>query len=69
MPKTAKSVSAIAVSNKYTSKILGQDVNKRPLFGLLTETLGLTAKELQLGLHLRQQVKVLNVHSSYHVGS
>jgi len=37
--KTSKIVDIIANSNKYTSKILGQNASIRPLFGTLTETL------------------------------
>ena len=33
-PKTSKIVGVIAVSNEYTSKILGQNVSIRPIFGL-----------------------------------
>ena len=38
--KASKSMGVITISNVYTSKILGQDVSIRRLFGLLTETLG-----------------------------
>ena len=32
MPKTSKIVGMVAVSNEYTSKILGQDVSLYPVF-------------------------------------